>query len=95
MGPSDFAPAGGHGPHAGALRTGVVGTGLREMAAIAARYDTVMSWAMLRALLEAGVSVRLPAKRRHAHDHARALEVTERELAWCMANRSSPMDLLR
>lgn len=65
------------------------------MAAIAARYDTVMSWAMLRALLEAGISVRLPPTRRHARDHARALEVSECDLAWCMANRSSPMDLLR
>jgi hypothetical protein len=27
------------------------------MAAIAARYDTVMSWAMLGALLEVGISV--------------------------------------
>lgn len=65
------------------------------MAAIAARYDTVMSWAMLRALLEAGISVRLPLTRRHARDHSRALEVSERDLMWCVRNRESPMDLLR
>lgn len=65
------------------------------MAAIAARYDTVMSWAMLRALLEAGISVRLPPTRRHARDHSRALEVSERDLKWCVRNRESPMDLWR
>lgn len=65
------------------------------MAAIAARYDTVMSWAMLRALLEAGISVRLPPTRRHARDHSRALELSERDLMWCVRNRESPMDLWR
>ena len=49
---------------------------LHDIAAIAARYDTSMSWAMIRALLDLGVSVRLPRTRRHAHDHARAYEVT-------------------
>lgn len=57
-------------------------TSLREMAEIAARYDTAMSWAMLRALLEEGVAVCVPCRRTHAYDH----------LAWCFCNHGSPMD---
>lgn len=68
--------------------------GLAEMAEIASRYDTAVSWAMLRALSELGVSVRLPPTRVHAHDHARATEVAYEDLAWCFRNASSPMDLL-
>lgn len=53
------------------------------MAEIAARYDTAMSWAMLRALSEAGVAVCAPRRRTHAYDH----------LAWCFRNYGSPMDV--
>ena len=58
-------------------------TSLETMARIAARYDTAMSWAMLRALSEAGVSACAPRTRRHAYDH----------LVWCFRNHGSPMDL--
>lgn len=58
---------------------------LTEIAVIAARHDTTMSWAMLRALLERGVSVRLPRRRCHQYDHMR----------WCFENHGSPMDGLR
>ncbi len=58
---------------------------LQQMAAIAARYDTTMSWAMLRALLARGVSVRLPSRRRHQYEH----------MLWCFENHGSPMDGLR
>lgn len=68
--------------------------GLAEMAEIASRYDTAVSWAMLRALSELGVPVRLPPTRAHAHDHARAAEVAYGDLEWCFRNASSPLDLL-
>lgn len=68
---------------------------LERMAEIAARYDTAMSWAMVRALLERGVSVRLPPSRVHAMDHARAYEPDPADVLWCMANHGSPMDLAR
>lgn len=63
---------------------------LSEIAEIAARYDTVMSWAMLRCLLAMGVSVKLPKRREHAHDHDRFAE-----LEWCFENHGSPMDGVR
>lgn len=68
--------------------------GLAEMAEIASRYDTAISWAMLRALSELGVSVGLPPTRAHAHDHARGAEVAYGDLEWCFRNASSPLDLL-
>lgn len=68
---------------------------LERMAEIAARYDTAMSWAMVRALLERGVSVRLPRTRLHAMDHSRAYEPDPADVLWCMANHGSPMDLAR
>ena len=68
---------------------------LERMAEIAARYDTAMSWAMVRAILEHGVSVRLPRTRLHAMDHSRAYEPDPADVLWCMANRESPMDRLR
>lgn len=77
-----MAPAGGL-DLAGALRKGGLMTSLRDMAEIAARYDTAMSWAMLRALSEAGVAVCTPRRRTHAYDH----------LAWCFRNYGSPMDV--
>lgn len=68
---------------------------LPEIAAIAARYDTSMSWAMLRALLERGVSVRLPRRRRHQYDHARAYEVTHEEAEWCMRHNRDVIGAVR
>lgn len=68
--------------------------GLADMAAIASRYDTAMSWAMLRALLDLGVSVRLPRTRAHAHDHLLAT-APDSDVMWCFANLGSPMDMLR
>lgn len=58
---------------------------LDEMATIAARYDTVMAWAMLRTLAEMGVVVATPSRASHAYDHLR----------WCFRNHGSPMDALR
>ena len=55
--------------------------GLAEMADIASRYDTAISW-------------RLPPTRAHAHDHARATDVAYGDLEWCFRNASSPLDLL-
>lgn len=55
-----------------------------EMAEIASRHDTAMSWAMLRCLLSMGVTVRLPRSRTHAYDH----------IGWCFLNLGSPMDRL-
>ena len=68
---------------------------LPEIAAIAARHDTTMSWAMLRALLERGVSVRLPRRRRHQYDHAHAYEVTHEEAAWCMCHNRDVIGAVR
>lgn len=68
---------------------------LQTIADIAARYDTVFSWAMLRALLDLGVSVRLPRTRRHARDHARAYEVTPEEAAWCMSHNKDVIGAVR
>ena len=68
---------------------------LFDIARIAARHDTTMSWAMLRALLERGVSVRLPRTRRHAHDHARACEVTPEEAEWCMRHNRDVIGVVR
>ena len=68
---------------------------LPEIAAIAARHDTTMSWAMLRALLERGVSVRLPRSRRHQYDHARAHEVTPEEAVWCMRHNRDVIGAVR
>lgn len=58
---------------------------LAEMGRIATRYDTTMSWAMLRALASAGVAIAAPRSRAHAYDH----------LLWCFANHGSPMDSMR
>lgn len=67
-----------------------------EMAAIAARHDTAMSWAMLRALLALGVSVRLPRRRLHQHDHGRwCFEVTSEEAEWCMRHNRDVIGVLR
>lgn len=82
MAPCDFGAREGL-DLAGALRKGGLMTSLREMAEIAARYDTAMSWAMLRALSEVGVAVCAPLRRTHAYDH----------LAWCFRNCGSPMDV--
>lgn len=68
---------------------------LTEIAAIAARHDTTMSWAMLRALLARGVSVRLPRRRRHQYDHTRAHEVTPEEAAWCMCHNRDVIGAVR
>lgn len=68
-------------------------TSLETMARIAARYDTAMSWAMLRELSCLGVAVRWPATRAHERDHARAYEVRYEDLMECFRNESSPMDL--
>ncbi|WP_314944846.1 hypothetical protein [Olsenella uli] len=68
---------------------------LTEIAAIAARHDTTMSWAMLRALLERGVSVRLPRRRRHQYDHTHAHEVTPEEAAWCMRHNRDVIGAVR
>ena len=68
---------------------------LPEIAAIAARYDISMSWTMLRALLEHGVSVRLPRRRRHQYDHTRAHEVTPEEAAWCMRHNRDVIGAVR
>ncbi|WP_278591442.1 hypothetical protein [Olsenella uli] len=68
---------------------------LDDLAAIAARHDTSMSWALLRALLARGVSVRLPRARRHAHDHRRAYEVTTEEALWCMRHNRDVIGAVR
>lgn len=51
-----------------------------QMGTIAARYDTTMSWAMLRCLCLMGVTVAVPRERTHAYDH----------LTWCMLNYDVP-----
>lgn len=58
---------------------------LDEMATIAARYDTSMAWAMLRALADMGIVIATPRTASHAYDHLR----------WCFANHGSPMDAFR
>lgn len=50
------------------------------MGEIAARYDTAMSWAMLRCLALMGVEFHVPCERTHAYDH----------ITWCMLNRDVP-----
>ena len=59
-----------------------------ELAAIALRYDTSMSRAMLRAL---GLEPREPAPA------ARTIVGIDRYegIGWCFRNNGSPMDLLR
>lgn len=54
-----------------------------------------MSWAMIRALLARGVSVRLPHRRRHQYDHTRAYEVTTEEAAWCMRHNRDVIGAVR
>ena len=68
---------------------------LQQMADLAAWHDTTVAWAFRRALLARGVSVRLPRARRHARDRDRSWELTERDLAELVANRTSPMDWVR
>lgn len=59
--------------------------GLDAMAALAARYETVVALAFRRALRLRGVAVA-----RRAADGVAAADVT-----WCFRNAKSPMDLLR
>lgn len=59
--------------------------GLEAMAAMAARYETVVALAFRRALRSRGVPVT-----RRVRDGVAAADVT-----WCFRNASSPMDLLR
>lgn len=61
------------------------------LAAIARRYDTAMSRAMLRAL---GVPRRGPA-RPLARRLSAAEELRYEGLGWCFENHGSPMDALR
>ena len=66
-----------------------------DMAAIAAFHDTTVAWAFRRELVRHGVTVRLPRTRRHAHDHARAYEVTPEEATWCMSHNKDVIGAVR
>lgn len=59
-----------------------------ELSAIARRYDTAMSRAMLRAL-------GLPAPRVVRRGVPTRVEEVDAEVRWCFENHGSPMDLLR
>lgn len=59
-----------------------------ELSAIARRYDTAMSRAMLRAL-------GLPAPRVSRRDVPFVRDEVDHEVRWCFENHGSPMDLLR
>lgn len=63
-----------------------------EMAAIAMRYDTVMSLAMLRAV---GALALAQACARAAAAAALPDGDAYRDVAWCFANHGSPMDGMR
>ena len=58
---------------------------LRDIALIAARYDTSMSRAMMRALLVAGVEVAGRARRGRAASDA--ADPRYAGMGWCMRNR--------
>lgn len=51
-----------------------------DMGRIASRYDTTMSWAMLRCLALMGVGFDVPRERTHAYDH----------ILWCFRNEDVP-----
>lgn len=59
-----------------------------ELSAIARRYDTAMSRAMLRAL-------GLPAPRVSRRGVSFVRDEVDPEVRWCFENHGSPMDLLR
>ena len=59
-----------------------------ELSAIARRYDTAMSRAMLRAL-------GLPAPRVSCRGVPFVRDEVDPEVRWCFENHGSPMDLLR
>lgn len=59
-----------------------------ELSAIARRYDTAMSRAMLRAL-------GLPAPRVSRRGVPFVRDEVDPEVRWCFENHGSPMDLLR
>lgn len=59
-----------------------------ELSAIARRYDTAMSRAMLRAL-------GLPAPRASRRGVPFVRDEVDPEVRWCFENHGSPMDLLR
>lgn len=59
-----------------------------ELSAIARRYDTSMSRAMLRAL-------GLPAPRVIRRGAPARVEEVDADIRWCFENHGSPMDLLR
>ncbi len=59
-----------------------------ELSAIARRYDTAMSRAMLRAL-------GLPAPRVIHRGVPTRVEEVDADIRWCFENHGSPMDLLR
>ena len=59
-----------------------------ELSAIARRYDTAMSRAMLRA-------VGLPAPRVSRRGVPFVRDEVDPEVRWCFENHGSPMDLLR
>lgn len=59
-----------------------------ELSAIARRYDTAMSRAMLRAL-------GLPAPRVSRRGVPLVRDEVDPEVRWCFENHGSPMDLLR
>ena len=58
-----------------------------ELSAIARRYDTAMSRAMLRAL-------GLPAPRVIRRGVPARVEEVDADIRWCFENHGSPMDLL-
>lgn len=59
--------------------------GLESVAALAARYETVVAIAFRRALAARGVRVA----------RARRDGVSASDVTWCFRNDASPMDLLR
>lgn len=59
-----------------------------ELSAIARRYDTAMSRAMLRAL-------GLPVPRVIRRGVPARVEEVDADIRWCFENHGSPMDLLR
>ena len=65
---------------------------VQVLARIALRYDTAMSRAMLRAL---GVPVPAPAPAPGTVAPVGAEPEVDPDVAWCFANRESPMDRLR